>query len=76
MDTPLSELRSRWGIPELESAYAAVADDDVCRDDFERAGMPEPPRRLVCSDRRPTPGTGRVIDRSAPAGFPSHHGLS
>jgi len=56
--TPLSELRSQWGIPELEAAYAAVSDDDVRRADFERPGMPKPPAvsSVAIADRPPAPG--------------------
>jgi hypothetical protein len=54
----LSELRSQWGIPELEAAYAAVSDDDVRRADFERPGMPKPPAvsSVAIADRPPAPG--------------------
>ena len=40
---PLDELRARWAIPPLDPTLAAVADDAVRREDFVRAGLPEPP---------------------------------
>jgi hypothetical protein len=56
--TPLAELRDRWGIPDLAPVYAAVDDDDVRRDEFERPGMPTPPSisSVPIADRPPAPG--------------------
>ena len=58
--TPLSELRNRWSIPDLDPALAAVEDDAVSRGDFERSGMPEPPAvsSTPIADRPPAPGQG------------------
>jgi hypothetical protein len=58
--TPLSELRSQWGIPDLEPTDAAVGDDDVRRGDFERPGMPTPPAvsSVPIADRPPAPDSG------------------
>ncbi|MGH9093013.1 MAG: hypothetical protein ACRDZR_16795, partial [Acidimicrobiales bacterium] len=41
--TPLEELRQRWGVPPLDPSLAAVADDQVSREAFERPGLPPPP---------------------------------
>ncbi len=55
--TPLDELRNRWGIPPLPPAYAAVGDDEVRRDAFERAGIDPPPAvsSTPIADRPPAP---------------------
>jgi len=55
--TPLDELRERWGIPALDEAMAAVPDDGVQRQDFERPGMPLPPEvsSVPIADRPPAP---------------------
>lgn len=55
--TPLDELRERWGIPALDEAMAAVRDDGVQRQDFERPGMPLPPEvsSVPIADRPPAP---------------------
>ena len=54
---PLTELRSRWGIPELELAYAAIGDDEVRRSEFERPGIAPPPAvsSTPIADRPPSP---------------------
>jgi hypothetical protein len=44
VDEPVDGLRTRYGIPPLDPADAAVADDEVRRADFERAGVRPPPR--------------------------------
>jgi hypothetical protein len=43
VDRPLDELRADYDIPALDPALAAVADADVQRGDFERAGVAPPP---------------------------------
>jgi hypothetical protein len=55
--TPLDELRDRWDISDLDPGSAAVTDADVCRTDFERAGMPSPPAvsSVPIADRPPAP---------------------
>lgn len=58
--TPLDELRQRYGIPDLDPAMAALGDDEVRRQDFERPGMPLPPvvSRVPIADRPPAPAPG------------------
>jgi hypothetical protein len=55
--TPLIELRSRWGIPDLGRSLAAIGDDSVRHGDFERPGMPTPPAvsSTPIADRPPAP---------------------
>jgi hypothetical protein len=43
IERPLDELREQFGVPPLEPAMAALADDGVQRDAFTRPGMPPPP---------------------------------
>jgi hypothetical protein len=61
LTTPLSELRNRWSIPDLDPVFAAVEDDAVCREDFERSGMPPLPTvsSTPIADRPPAPAPGR-----------------
>jgi hypothetical protein len=42
-ETPLEELRARYGVPPLEPAMAALPDEDVRREAFSRPGLPPPP---------------------------------
>ena len=42
-DTPLEELRRRYGIAPLDPAQAALADDAIDRRRFERPGLASPP---------------------------------
>jgi hypothetical protein len=55
VERPLDELRSRWTIPPLDPSMAAVADDEVRREDFLREGLPEPPAvsSVPIADRPP-----------------------
>jgi hypothetical protein len=39
---PLEVLRSRWSIPPLDPAMAALDDDQIHREDYERPGLPAP----------------------------------
>ncbi len=39
---PLEDLRSRWSIPPLDPAMAALDDDQIHREDYERPGLPAP----------------------------------
>ena len=39
---PLDDLRRRWSIPPLDPAMAALDDDAIHREDYERPGLPAP----------------------------------
>ena len=39
---PLEDLRRRWSIPPLDPAMAALDDDAIHREDYERPGLPAP----------------------------------
>ncbi|MHA7653508.1 hypothetical protein ACX9NE_27555 [Mycobacterium sp. ML4] len=58
VDAPVAELRSRYGIAALLPGDAAVADDDVRREDFERAGVRPPPpiSEIPVADRSESQG--------------------
>ncbi len=58
--TTVGELRTRWGITDLAPGWAAVGDDAVHRDDFERPGMPAPPAvsTTPIADRPPARAPG------------------
>ena len=43
IETPLDDLRNRYGVESLDSALAAVDDQHVQRADFERPGIDPPP---------------------------------
>jgi hypothetical protein len=43
VDTDLDDLRTRYTIPPLDPADAALADGDIVRDDYVRPGLPPPP---------------------------------
>jgi hypothetical protein len=38
----LEDLRRRWSIPPLDPAMAALDDDEIHREDYERPGLPAP----------------------------------
>lgn len=54
-DDPLADLRLRYGITPLAAADAAVPDDEVHRNDFERPGLTPPPQvsEIGIADRPP-----------------------
>ena len=43
VDADLDDLRARYTIPALDPADAALADEDIVRDDYLRPGLPPPP---------------------------------
>lgn len=43
VDEQVEDLRRRYRIPPLDPADAALADDEVRRQDFVRPGLPRPP---------------------------------
>ena len=43
VETPLDELRNRYGVEPLDPTLAAVDDQHVQRSDFERPGIDPPP---------------------------------
>jgi hypothetical protein len=51
----LEVLRSRWSIPPLDPAMAALDDDQIHREDYQRPGLPAPGRVYapVIADRAP-----------------------
>jgi hypothetical protein len=58
---PLEELRQQWHIPSLDTADAALGDDNIRRETFERPGMDPPPKvsSAPIADRPPTSPAGR-----------------
>lgn len=51
----LEDLRRRWSIPPLDPALAALDDDEIHREDYERPGLPAPDLVYapVVTDRSP-----------------------
>lgn len=59
VDEPVADLRRRYGIPPLDPADAALADDEIRCDAFDRPGLAPPPRlSAVGVADRPPAGDG------------------
>jgi hypothetical protein len=57
VETPLEDLRTRWAVPPLLPDQAALGDDEIRREVFERPGLPPPPAvsSAPIADRPPRP---------------------
>jgi hypothetical protein len=54
VDLPLDDLREQWGVPPLDPADAAIADDQIDVDAYRRPGQPLPEKSSAQLAERPT----------------------